>query len=391
MGFCIEQELEKVNNRLKAGAVRVQIYRKGNKLYLQGTFPPKPGSTKTIPHQQYLALGVSANPAGLKVTEAKAKEIAALLDLGRFDWTPYSKIKRDSGEKAQTVSEWLKRFEQHYFESRPRTPAKLNTFQKNYWAVLARMPGHEVLTATLIRETVLKESVAGSRNRQIFVMAYASLAKLAGIEVDLKSLKSDYSPKSVSPRDLPTDEAILETIDRFSDPGWRWIYGMLATYGLRDHEVFRLDTSRMKDPPYVVEVLDDSKTGQRLVYPCPSGWVEHWQLWDVRLPKFRTQPDRLDNNALGEKISSKFWALKLPFTPYTLRHAYAVRTAVLGVEVAIASRWMGHSVAVHTKIYHQFLNEGHNLKAWELMRERERQFQIAAQQTLGIEDLAASA
>jgi hypothetical protein len=72
MGFCIEQELEKVNARLKAGAVRVQIYRKGNKLYLQGTFLPKPGSTKTIPHQQYLALGVSANPAGLKVTEAKA-------------------------------------------------------------------------------------------------------------------------------------------------------------------------------------------------------------------------------------------------------------------------------------------------------------------------------
>ncbi len=237
------------------------------------------------------------------MTEAKAKEIAALLDLGRFDWTPYSKIKRDSGEKAQTVSEWLKRFEQHYFESRPRTPAKLNTFQKNYWAALARMPGHEVLTATLIRETVLKESVAGSRNRQIFVMAYASLAKLAGIEVDLKSLKSNYSPKSISPRDLPTDEAILETIDRFSDPGWRWIYGMLATYGLRDYEVFRLDTSRMKDPPYVVEVLDDSKTGQRLVYPCPSGWAEHFQLWDVRLPKFRTQPDMLDNNALGEKTS----------------------------------------------------------------------------------------
>jgi integrase len=312
----------------------------------------------------------------LKVAEAKAKEIGALLDLGRFEWKPYLKIKREIEVAEKTVSDWIESFEQHYFESRPRTPSKLNTFRKNYHALLSRMPGNEVLTADLIRETVLKESAAGSRNRQLFVMAYSSLAKLAGVEVDLRSLRSNYSPNSVSPRDLPTDVEILETVERFVDPGWQWIYGMLATYGLRDHEVFRVDTSRLREAPHVLEVLDDSKTGGRLVYPCPSGWVDHFRLWDVRLPKFRTQPDTLDNNAVGEKISSKFWALKLPFTPYDLRHAYAVRTAVLGVEVAIASRWMGHSVAVHTKIYHQFLNEGHNLRAWELMREREQKFQI---------------
>lgn len=383
MPFCLTEELKKVNRRLKLGAVRVQICRKGSKLYLQGTFPPKPSSERVLPHQQYLALGISTNAAGLKVAEAKAKEIAALLDLGRFDWQPYLKRKQAAAE-GLTVAEWIKRFEHHYFESRPRTSAKLNTFHKNYRALLARMPGNQVLTADLLRETVLKESVAGSRNRQLFVMAYTSLAKLSEITVDLKSLRSNYSPRSVSPRDLPTDEQILEVAERFDDPGWRWIYGMMATYGLRDHEVFRVDTSRLQDPPHVVEVLDDSKTGQRLVYPCPSAWVEHFCLWDVKLPRFRTQPAVLTNNALGEKISSKFWAMKLPYSPYALRHTYAVRTAVLGVEVAIASRWMGHSVAVHTKIYHQFLNEGHNIRAWELMRERERKFETKVQQPIAI-------
>jgi integrase len=381
MAFCINEELEKTNQRLKSGAIWVKICVKGNKLYLQGTFPPKPDSTRGQPYQQYLTLGVSANPSGLKVAEAKAKEIAALLDLGRFDWSPYIKQKKVAvgATEAVTVADWLERFEQNYFESRPRTSAKLNTFHKNYRTLLARMPGTQLLTAELLRQTVLQESVAGSRNRQLFVMAYGSLARLAGITVDLKSLRSNYSPKSVSPRDLPTDEQILEVAELLSDPGWRWIYGMLATYGLRDHEVFRLDTSRLKEPPHVLEVLDNSKTGQRLVYPCPSGWVNHFRLWEIRLPKFRTQPEEMTNNALGEKISSKFWAMKLPFTAYSLRHAYAVRTAVLGVEVSIASRWMGHSVAVHTRSYHQFLNEGHNIRAWELMREREQKYVAIAQ------------
>ena len=266
MPVCIDQELEKTNSRLKLGAVRVKVYRKGSKLYLQGTFPPKPGSTRVKPYQQYLTLGVSANPAGLKVAEAKAKEIGALLDLGRFDWEPYLKIKPGEDTQPLLVKDWLERFERHYFESRPRTPAKLNTFQKNYRALLGRMPGHAVLTAELLRETVLKESKPGSRNRQLFVMSYSALAKLAGIEVDLRSLRSNYSPKSVSPRDLPTDAEILETVEQFVNPGWRWIYGMLATYGLRDHEVFRVDTSRLHKSPHVVEVLDDSKTGGRLVY-----------------------------------------------------------------------------------------------------------------------------
>ena len=53
----------------------------------------------------------------------------------------------------------------------------------------------------------------------------------------------------------------LETVEQFVNPGWRWIYGMLATYGLRDHEVFQVDTSRLHEAPHVVEVLDDSKTG----------------------------------------------------------------------------------------------------------------------------------
>jgi hypothetical protein len=49
---------------------------------------------------------------------------------------------------------------------------------------------------------------------------------------------------------------------------------MLATYGLRPHEVFRLDVTRYNRKTEVLRVADETKTGTRLVYPCPASWRE---------------------------------------------------------------------------------------------------------------------
>ena len=370
MASCdIDALIAKTNDRLKAAAVRVKVYRKGAKLYLQGTLPPKPNSNKLKPHQQYLTLGVSANLPGLKVAEARAKEVDALLSLGQFKWADWIKPEAIAPEYL-TVGEWLERFEKHYFQSRPRGQSQLNTFHKNYRLLILRMPQDERLTAKLILDTIEQKSEAGSRNRQLFCMAYGSLAKLAGIEVDLKALDSNYSPKSVSPRDLPTDEEIVAAWEAIKNPGWKWVFAMMATYGLRNHEVFRLDTSRLREPPHVLRVLEETKTGSRLVYPCPSFWAEKFEVWNVCYPK--TRVEGRSNNQLGEKVAWYFHYSKIGISPYDLRHAYAGRTAILGVADSLASRWMGHSVSVHTKIYHQFLDESHNKQAWEIMREQEK-------------------
>ncbi|MEP0872460.1 site-specific integrase [Trichocoleus desertorum AS-A10] len=370
MASCdIDALIAKANERLKAAAVRVRVYRKGAKLYLQGTLPPKPNSNKLKPHQQYLTLGVSANLPGLKVAEARAKEVDALLSLRQFNWAAWIKQSAIALDQL-TVAEWLERFEASYFQSRPRGQSQINTFHKNYWLLIRRMPQDEILTASLLLNTIEEESEAGSRNRQLFCMSYGALAKLAGIEIDLKVLDSSYSPKSVSPRDLPTDEEIVAAWERIKNPGWKWIFAMLATYGLRNHEVFRLDTSRLREPPHTLRVLQETKTGSRLVYPCPSCWAEKFEVWNVCYPK--TMVEDISNNRLGQKVYCYFRAQNLGLTPYDLRHSYAGRTAILGVADSLASRWMGHSVAVHTKIYHQFLDESHNKKAWDIMREQEK-------------------
>jgi integrase len=67
----------------------------------------------------------------------------------------------------------------------------------------------------------------------------------------IKKYKGNYSASRVDPRFLPTDSAIALWRSTISNPAWQWVAGMLAVYGLRNHEVFRLD---LKDFP-VIRVL----------------------------------------------------------------------------------------------------------------------------------------
>lgn len=371
----IDGRIAQANGRLKTANIRVQIRMAGGKLYLRATFPPQPGETTS--KQRSLALGISANPIGLKLAEAKAREISVLLDSRTFDWTPYLK-EQESASSSQTdettIGEWIEKFTQQYFESRPQTPTKLNTFNKEFTAVFRHLPGSALLTPDLLKTAILQNSRPESRNRKRWAVACQKLAETAGIECNFKPLIGSYSPKHVSPRELPSDAEIRELYYRINNPAWRWSFGIIATFGIRPHELWHLDASRLSSSPGVLRVLSDTKTGERLCYPCPSAWLEEFQLWEIKQP---TLPKAKNNNDLGAVISKAFKnQLEIPFPPYHLRHAYAGRTAALGVDVAIASKWMGHSVDVHCRIYHQFLQQSHHQKAFELMTLAEQRRKI---------------
>ena len=61
---------------------------------------------------------------------------------------------------------------------------------------------------------------------------------------------STYSAVSVAERSLASDEAIVAWIDNLGDrPQWQWVFGMLATYGLRPHEAFHLEGTTRRGCP----------------------------------------------------------------------------------------------------------------------------------------------
>jgi integrase len=64
------------------------------------------------------------------------------------------------------------------------------------------------------------------------------------------------------------------------------------------------------------------------------------------------------NAEIGSRVGHQFKRYGLPFPPYNLRHAYAVRCSIAyQMPVAIAAKMMGHSANVHQSVYLRHLTE----------------------------------
>lgn len=355
-GFDLERERQKVNAELRAGKIRLSVIVRGDRLYLRGTLPPKPGSGKTEPHQQDIRLGIYANFAGFKRAKAEALDIASDLAMGRFDWAKYQPAKRSSTPK--TAGDWVKAFEEDYFSRRSRTPKSETTWRKDYREVFAKLPQGAPLTGDAILKLIAMTK-PDSRSRKRFCMALGALAKFAGVDVDLTGLRGSYSPKAVQPRDLPSDQTVIEWRDRIPDPGWKWIYSMIAAYGLRPHECWYVDPASIAAGP-LIEVLD-GKTGYRVALPYMPQWWDEWDLSEIRLPAVTAKANR----GYGARAQQYFKRLGLPFTLYNLRHAWAARAAREGLDNTIAAKLQGHSPQMHSSVYQRFMRGDDLLAAWE--------------------------
>ena len=348
----IDKKLKGVNQRLKQANTGVTLIQKGNSLYARGTFPPKPGSAKTEPHQQEIALKVRAHPAGLREAEARAKQIGTKIVLKEFDWASYSTRPLSTAE-IKTVADWLRELKTDYFQRRLRTPKSESTWRISYHTYLKRLPQEDRLTTELLNQAI-RNTIPDSCTRFSMCFACQTLGQFAGLEVGfVKALRGTYSSSRPKKRDLPTDEEIVEAILQLKNPQWRWVASMLATYGLRPHEIFHLDTQALESGQgSFIEVLDDTKTGERTVLPLYPEWVEQFNLRDKQLPEVSGH----DNSRLGGSVSKHFRDEQMPFKPYDLRHCWAVRALQFGVPVSLAAKWMGHSVDVHTKTYQAWIS-----------------------------------
>src|SRR5579883_78044 len=347
-----DQKLKLVNLRLKRANLPVSLTRKGSSLYARATLPPPPDSDKSVPHQQHLKLGMKANLLALKQAEAIATKIGAALLLKEFRWSDYGR--GDKKPDKQTAAAWCKAFEVHYFESTERNPTTEESFKSNYLAFLKRLPQDQALTRESL-ERVIKATQPNSCQRARSCSALKRFGLVAGIDVSFinKKLKGTYSPFKSAPRDLPSAQLIVECWSQIPHRDWRWIYGMLATYGLRPHEVFHLDTQELERGGLIIKVLDETKTGYREVRPLYPEWVEQLGLRQKQLPNVTGKT----NSALGSRVSSAFRLYHIPFPAYNLRHCYAVRCIEFDINVSLAARWMGHSVLIQTRTYKAWLSQ----------------------------------
>lgn len=342
----VDARLAQANGRLKAGKIGVRIIRRGDTLSLRATLPPRPGAVRAD-GRYVLALGVPANPAGVQLAERKARLLGAELQNGGFDWGRW--LTGASVQNPLTVGDWVKRYAKEY-----QSTVEPVSWQKDYLNAFAKLPQDQVLTAETLKQCLLqiKDAKPNSRTQRRCALAFGRLAEFAGLQVDFKHLRGGYSSdKSPDPRDIPSDELIAQCWAQIADPGWRWLFGMLACFGLRSHECFYLDTEELQQDGWMV-VLKEGKTGARLIWSFYPEWVEQFDLRNPKLPAV-TGKEHADYT---QRVSQWFGRAEfIPFTALDLRHAWAIRTLECGLPYSEAAAQMGHSVTVHEKTYHRWI------------------------------------
>lgn len=197
-------------------------------------------------------------------------------------------------------------------------------------------------------------------------MVTKSLAKYARIDYDPTPYQGNYSPKRPQPRDIPSDAAIVEFWRGLQNPGWKFVMGLIAAYGLRPHEAFQVDFDRLRSGDRVLWVLG-GKTGARRVWAFHPEWFDQFGLVEPVLPAVTLNRR---NDQIGHSATRHFWELGCPFKLYDLRHAWAIRTLEYGLEDALAARQMGHSTEVHCDIYQHWLDEKTQQRAYDRLINR---------------------
>lgn len=342
MSDDIDHRIRIANDRLKIAKLRVRIRRKGDALYLRATLPPKPDSGRAGSVRPDLPTGLPASKEGLKQAENKARLLAGKLATKTFDWAEWL---NEKPPEQQTIREWVGKLKVEYMATHSLAEA---TWERHWQSVYDALPMDERLTPAVLLEAVLKTSV-NTRKRRECCLKLQKLADHAAIEIDLKIYRGNYnSSNPTETRELPTDNQIIEQQVKIPNPSWRWIYGVIATFGLRPHEAwlcYFIDQETLQ----VVE----GKTGERQVKALFPEWVERWGLLNMERPKVTAKVYR----DYGDRTSTQFDRYAIPFSPYDLRHAWAIRASItFRLPDTIAAKMMGHSVEVHNRTYHRWLS-----------------------------------
>jgi integrase len=348
--------LESVNHQLKEAGCRVKVELRGNRLNLRGVLPPKPNSGKDKPYQQRINLSLSNDNEGLKEARAIALSVTSQLDRGVFDWTAfYSFSSGIDGNTSPTVEQATQRFKEEYLARRGWDENIANTYKKHYQTAFNKLPPQATLTKDLL-VAHLKKTAPNTHTRLKTYLAYENLYQLIYQEsLNSSHLKGNYRSKEVEPEDLPTDQQIEEARALFyRSPMLLSAFDLMAVYGLRPAECFRVDPSSLQDSRGAILVEDNKTKGKpqkRLVYPSRLHWYRDWNIPNLILPKSQAR----NNNYKGNMIGQGFRRAGCPFNAYMLRHAYAIFW--LGkIDASIVAKWMGHSVQTHNQIYMKFLS-----------------------------------
>ena len=383
----LEQELAAINQRLKNSKAKVKLLITGGAVQLQATLPLKPGDThkQGRSKKQYkISLSIPANFDGLKTAEEEAYTLGKLIARQTFTWTDkYLGVKANK-DKGITFREFYDQFEKRYFETRKKTRKSEGTFSiyiKNYRRIFLC---DSIINIKNLRKIIASVQSPGTRNEVVKLARI--IAKILSINTNLNDLLLKCEKKQ---RNIPTDEEIESYINKFQERYendisvnrkvrhkwkiYKLVYGLMAVYGLRPREVINkpdfdwfLSSENTRN---TFKVHSDNKTGYREVIPFVPEWIELFDLTkQENIELFKKDISEIETSERlcykARLISDNFSRTGIPFKPYDLRHACAIRAHLQGVPIKAAADNLGHSVEMHTKVYQNWFGFNNRIKAF---------------------------
>jgi integrase len=389
----IKHAVSQANTALSLDRVKIKLKLTSFKsIGLQGTFPCKPGDTGkdgSANRQYTISLGHVANDVGIKLAVNKARELDLLLVTKQFVWTLELLGKQaqklplsEEIKPKKLIQELIQDYEREFWKTHEKNRQGVRTWESHYIRHLKKLPSDVPLSLEALESALLKTKPNTSA-RFFLAWQLKKFCDFCGIDAG-KTISSYATPKPhPSLRRIPSDEEIIQAFHDIGMPlspyaskenitlpeQWQWAYGMLATYGLRPHELFAVDLEAFVASANTFHLVilnpsltDGTKTGERNcgIPPLYPHWVELFDLKNVKSP---FNEGTLSNRTA--KIQIRFRNTDINFRPYDLRHAYAIRGHRLRVPIKTMADYMGHSVNEHTKTYQRWMSEDANLEIYK--------------------------
>ena len=360
-----DQWLARINKKLERCNVALRPGR--DTIYLVATLPSKADPNKN--KQQRISTGCKASRSE---DHKKVRDMAYMLDEqlveGTFSWADWTKDKL-SGKDPQTRTvitfpELAEAIEGSFDARYPGAPKRgrgiyTSKFKPAINRVKSLSGAADMQSICSVVRSI--ESPSSRKNTGSIISGALDLLDLGWDKKPLFEAGSGYKKADLTEKDIPSDKELLSIWESIPDPRWKWVHGMVMAFGCRpsevksaefEDEIVNLMTYKTKGEPY-----------PREAWALPDEWVKELKLKKIHLPPC----DRLEISAqyanYMERNNLKYWPL------YNLRHAYAIRCLVQGIEVGLAARLMGHSVDMHRQHYQRWINKNH-MKA---LRERQKE------------------
>lgn len=334
-------------------------------------------------------MGFPANDVGIKAAINKARELDFLLITKQFQWTQDLLGKQGqkvtfSEEKkpAKLIRKLIEEYEREFWKTHEKNRQGVRTWESHYLRHLKKLPQDVSLSLQTLEEA-LEKTKPNSSSRFFLTWQLKKFCYFCGVD-GVKTIDS-YATPNPNPviRKVPFDEEIIQGFTKIGaalspyaskenitlPEQWQWAYAMLATYGLRPHELFAVDIEAFINPGNAFHLVilnpsltEGTKTGERScgIPPLHPHWVELFDLKNVKLPY---NGGTLSNKTA--KIKIRFRNTNIGFKPYDLRHAYAIRGHRLRVPIKTMADYMGHTVQEHTETYQRWMSEEANLEIYK--------------------------